>query len=79
VRRTFFDVLERAPESSLIVSHACCRAVHDMPRNLSDEQLRALASEKASSGTMSRLQRGNVVVLTDDQHDAAASAALDRL
>jgi len=41
--RTFWDVLECAPEAHLVVSHAACRAVEDMPRNLSDEQLRALA------------------------------------
>jgi membrane dipeptidase len=41
--RTFFGVLERAPEAPVVVSHACCRAVFDTPRNLSDEQLRALA------------------------------------
>jgi membrane dipeptidase len=41
-QRTFFDVLERAPGAPVIVSHACCRAVYDIPRNLSDDQLRAL-------------------------------------
>ena len=29
--RTFSDVLERAPDASVIVSHACCRAVCDTP------------------------------------------------
>jgi membrane dipeptidase len=42
-QRTFFGVLERAPDAPVVVSHACCRAVFDTPRNLSDEQLRALA------------------------------------
>jgi membrane dipeptidase len=42
-RRTFFEVLERAPDAPVVVSHACCRAVYDIPRNLTDEQLRALA------------------------------------
>ena len=40
--RTFFEVLERAPDAPVVVSHACCRAVYDTPRNLSDDQLRAL-------------------------------------
>jgi membrane dipeptidase len=39
---TFFQVLERAPDSPVVVSHACCRAVYDVPRNLTDDQLRAL-------------------------------------
>jgi membrane dipeptidase len=41
--RTFFEVLERVPDAPVVVSHACCRAVFDTPRNLSDDQLRALA------------------------------------
>ena len=41
--RTFFDVLERAPGATMIISHACCRALHDIPRNVSDDQLRAVA------------------------------------
>ena len=40
--RTFFEVLEHAPDAPVVVSHACCRAVYDTPRNLSDDQLRAL-------------------------------------
>src|SRR5207248_7728085 len=36
--RTFFDILDCAPEAVVVVSHACCRAVWDSPRNLSDEQ-----------------------------------------
>lgn len=40
---TFWDVLERCGEAQLAVSHAACRALLDHPRNLSDEQLRALA------------------------------------
>ena len=41
--RTFWDVLERAEGAHLVVSHAACRALLDHPRNLSDDQLRALA------------------------------------
>jgi membrane dipeptidase len=45
---TFRDVLEtsRAP---VIASHSCCRAICDAPRNLSDDQIRALA---ASGGVL---------------------------
>lgn len=41
--RTLADVLERAPEGAAFVSHACCRAVHDHRRNLTDAQLTAIA------------------------------------
>ena len=41
--RTFWDVLEAAPEARVLVSHACCRALVDTPRNVADDQLRALA------------------------------------
>jgi len=41
--RSFADVLERAPNGAVFVSHASCRAVHDHRRNLSDAQLTALA------------------------------------
>jgi membrane dipeptidase len=41
--RTFDDVLEAAPGSPVLVSHACCRAIVDTPRNVADGQLRALA------------------------------------
>ena len=38
---TFFDVLE-VTENPVLVSHSCMRALCDVPRNVSDEQLRAL-------------------------------------
>ena len=41
--RTFWDVLDAAPAATLLVSHACCRALVETPRNLADDQLRALA------------------------------------
>jgi membrane dipeptidase len=50
--RAFFEILERAPRATVIVSHACCRAVHDVPRNLSDEQLAALAERDGFLGLM---------------------------
>lgn len=41
---SFFNALEisRAP---IVCSHSCCKALCDVPRNLSDEQLRALAAK----------------------------------
>jgi membrane dipeptidase len=41
--QTMADVLERAPEGAVFVSHASCRAVHDHRRNLDDAQLTAIA------------------------------------
>jgi len=40
--RSFYDVLETTGRP-VIASHSGCRALHDHPRNLDDEQLRALA------------------------------------
>ena len=50
--RTFWDALEYAPDAHVLVSHACCRAVTDSPRNVSDEQLRALAEREGVLGVM---------------------------
>jgi membrane dipeptidase len=50
--RTFFEILEQAPGATVIVSHACCRALHDIPRNVSDDQLRALAERDGFLGLM---------------------------
>lgn len=41
--RSFWDVLE-ASSQPVIASHSNCRALCDTPRNLSDEQLKALAA-----------------------------------
>ena len=48
--RTFEEVLGRTP--NVVCSHACCRAVVDVPRNLSDDQLRALAAHGGVLGMM---------------------------
>ena len=50
--KTFFDVLECAPEAAICVSHANCRAVVETPRNLSDDQLRALAARGGVVGVL---------------------------
>ena len=50
--QTYWDVLERASEAPVVVSHAACRVVHDHPRNLSDEALRALADRGGIVGIM---------------------------
>jgi membrane dipeptidase len=51
--RTYDDLLHRAPATAtVLVSHAGCRGVHDHPRNLSDEQLHALAERDGVLGIM---------------------------
>lgn len=47
--RAFFDVLETSSRP-VIASHSGCRSLHDHPRNLSDEQLRALAQHGGVAG-----------------------------
>ena len=49
---TFSEVLARTGDRPVLVSHALCRALHDTPRNLSDEQLRALAERDGVVGLM---------------------------
>ena len=50
--RTFWDVIERTGDAPLIVSHGACRGACDTPRNLSDDQLRALAERGGVLGLM---------------------------
>jgi membrane dipeptidase len=50
--RTFADVLARTGNAPVVVSHAACRAIHDHPRNLTDDQLRALAERDGLLGMM---------------------------
>lgn len=42
--KTFYDVLELSTKP-VAVTHACCRAICDHPRNLTDDQLRAIAAK----------------------------------
>jgi membrane dipeptidase len=50
--RTFEEVLERSGDAPVLVSHAGCRAVYDIPRNLADDQLRALGERGGVLGVM---------------------------
>ncbi|HVS10996.1 MAG TPA: dipeptidase [Planctomycetota bacterium] len=47
--RSFYDALE-ASERAPIASHSGCRALHDHPRNLTDDQLRALGRRGGVAG-----------------------------
>jgi membrane dipeptidase len=51
-RRTFADVLARLDGAPVLCSHGGCRAAHDTPRNLDDDQLRALADAGGLFGVM---------------------------
>jgi membrane dipeptidase len=42
--KTFYDALETS-QAPLIASHSACRAVTDVPRNLTDEMIKALAQK----------------------------------
>jgi membrane dipeptidase len=63
--RTFDDVLDRVGgDAALIVSHTCCRAIRDTPRNTSDEQLRAIADADGLVGIMALAS-----AVDPDRHD----------
>ena len=47
--RSFFDALD-ASTRPVIASHSCCKALHDHPRNLTDDQLRALGEANGVVG-----------------------------
>jgi membrane dipeptidase len=49
---TFAEVLERTGDRPVLVSHGLCRALVDIPRNLADDQLRALAERDGVVGLM---------------------------
>jgi membrane dipeptidase len=48
----FAELLDRAAGAPLLCSHGGCRAVHETPRNLADEQLRDLAQAGGLFGLM---------------------------
>ena len=50
--RTFAQILELSGDAPVMVSHAGCAAVYDIPRNLSDEQLQMLAEHDGFLGVM---------------------------
>lgn len=63
--RTFADVLERTDTSAaLVVSHTCCRAIREIPRNTSDDQLSAIAERNGLIGIMALAS-----AVDPEQHD----------
>jgi membrane dipeptidase len=51
-RGVYAEILQRAAGAPLLCSHGGCRSVFDTPRNLDDEQLRALAEAGGLFGLM---------------------------
>lgn len=70
--RTFWDVLERAGDAGVVVSHAACRGLVETPRNLSDEQLRALAERGGVLGLM-------LLPIVVDPDNPTVARAIDHL
>jgi membrane dipeptidase len=70
--RTYFEALEAAPGAQVVVSHAGCRGVHDHVRNVSDDQLRALAERGGVLGMMA-------LTLTVGRNGASLERYLDHV
>lgn len=63
----FAEILARVDGAPVICSHGGCRAVYDTPRNLTDDQLRALASAGGLFGVMLHPLAIDPVVRTIDR------------
>jgi membrane dipeptidase len=82
--RTFDDALELAGAAPVLVSHAGCRAVRDVPRNLDDDRLRALAARDGVLGIMALPfvvdpQRPTIERLVDHVEHAVDVAGIDHV
>jgi membrane dipeptidase len=80
----FEEVLERSGEAPVLVSHAACRAVNDHPRNVSDDQLRAVAERNGLLGLMLHPlaidhERRTVARVIDHLEHAAATVGVDHI
>jgi len=82
--RAFAEIIARADGAPLICSHAACRAVHDHPRNLTDDQLRALADADGLLGLMLHPiaidhEQRTIDRVVDHLEHAAALVGIDRV
>jgi membrane dipeptidase len=80
----FAEVLERSGDAPVLVSHAACRAVNDHPRNVSDDQLIALADRNGLLGLMLHPlaidhERRTVARVIDHLEHAAAVIGVDHV
>lgn len=69
---TFFEALDASAGAQVVVSHAGCRAVNDHPRNVSDDQLHALAERGGVLGIMA-------LTLTVGRNGASLERYLDHI
>jgi membrane dipeptidase len=77
-------VLERAPDATVLVSHAGCRAIVGTPRNIDDEALRALAARGGLLGIMAHPfavdpERPTLERLVDHVEHAVDVAGIDHV
>jgi membrane dipeptidase len=80
--RTFDGVLAEAPEAAVVVSHANCRALVESPRNLTDDQIRALAARDGAIGVLAHpfvLAEPTVASLADHVDHVVATVGIEHV
>jgi membrane dipeptidase len=80
----FAELVERASGAPMLCSHGGCRAVHETPRNLDDDQLRALAEADGLIGLMLHPiaigpERRTIDAVVDHLEHAASLMGIDRV
>jgi membrane dipeptidase len=83
-RGTFAEILERAAGAPVLCSHGGCRGVYDTPRNLDDDQLRAIAQAGGVFGLMLHpiaigLERRTIDGVVDHLEHAVSVMGIDRV
>ena len=83
-RGAYAEILERAGGAPVLCSHGACSAVHETPRNLDDDQLRALADAGGLLGLMLHpiaigLERRTLDGVVDHLEHAVSVMGLDRV
>lgn len=80
--RTFAGVLEEAPDATVLVSHANCRALVESPRNVDDDQLRALAERDGALGVLAHpfvLAEPTIASLVDHVDHVVATVGIEHV
>jgi membrane dipeptidase len=83
-RGAYTEILERAGGAPIICSHGGCRAVYDTPRNLDDDQLRALREAGGLFGLMLHpyaigAERRTIDGVVDQLEHAVSVMGIDRV
>jgi membrane dipeptidase len=81
---TFDEIIARAAGAPVMCSHAACRSVNDHPRNLTDDQLRAVAAADGLFGLMLHPlaighEQRTLARVVDHLEHAAGVIGVDRL